>query len=199
MNVSEGTVSPPAGQSQSRLIRLIKLVLYPVFWLIRHPSRAAGLGVTMVLVVLFIAVAGLWLWTGFHLAQARNDVARGHNAAAYSHLQKCAIIRPDNPEVLILSARIARRSGATDEAEALLYRYEGQHGMSEALVLERLLLRAATGEVEAVEAQLTARSASDGPDAELAFEGLVSGLITRFRWAEAYRHLAEWRAREREK
>jgi len=195
VNVSEGTVSPPAGQSQSRLIRLIKLVLYPVFWLIRHPSRAAALSVTMVLVVLFIAVAGVWLWTGYHLAQARNDVARGHNAAAYSHLQKCAIIRPDNPEMLILSARIARRSGATDEAEALLYRYEGQHGMSEALVLERLLLRAATGDVEAVEAQLTARSASDGPDAELAFEGLVSGLITRFRWAEAYRHLAEWRAR----
>lgn len=195
MNIFEGTASPSDGRFPPRLTTLSKIFLYPTRWLIRYPLRAAALGVTMVLVVLLIAIAGLWLWTGYHLAKARNDVALGHNAAAYSHLQKCAIIRPDNPEVLILSARIARRSGATDEAEALLYRYEGQHGMSDALVLERLLLRAATGEVEAVESQLTARSVTNGPDSELAFEGLVSGLITRFRWAEAYRHLADWRAR----
>lgn len=170
-------------------------LLTPIRFLIRHPLRAASLGVAMVLLVLLLAVAGLWFWTGYHLSMARKDVARGHNAAAYLHLQKCGIMRANNPELLILSARIARRSGATDEAEALLYRFEGQYGMTEPLVLERLLLRAATGEVEAVEAQLLARSTSEGPDAELAFEGLVSGLITRFRWAEAYRYLAKWRER----
>lgn len=130
-----------------------------------------------------------------HLDRARTDVALGHNAAARPHLELCLRVRPDDPDVLVLAARVARRGGALDEAEALLGRFEELHGTGDPAVLERLAVRAARGEVEAVEEQLLARGAGEGPEAELAREALVTGLISRFRWADADRSLRDWRAR----
>lgn len=131
----------------------------------------------------------------WHLERARGEVALGHNAAARPHLEACLRVRPDHPDVLALAARVARRGGSHDEAELLLERLETVHGSTDQLVLERLLLRAARGEVEAVEPQLLARALAEGDDAELAREGLVAGLLARFRWADVARGLRDWRAR----
>jgi tetratricopeptide (TPR) repeat protein len=58
------------------------------------------------------------------------------------------------------------------------------------------LLQAARGEVERAEAPLLARVRAGGPDAALAREALLTGLLSRFRWADAYAQLQDWLARE---
>lgn len=168
-----------------------------------RPRRPRARRALRVLVLICAATAGALAlaggacraWVNRHLERARTEVALGHNAAARPHLEVCLRARPDDPDALVLAARVARRGGARDEAELLLQRLEGLHGATDQLVLERLLLRAARGEVEAVEPQLLARAVAEGDDAELAREGLIAGLIERFRWADAARGLRDWRAR----
>ena len=160
----------------------------------RHPGRALlFLGLVAVLAT-SAAVLGTWLWFARHLSAARDEVARGHNAAARPHLEACRSLRPDHREVLLLWARVARRSGQWDDAEATLNQYWERYGDDDALVSERLLLRATKGEVEAVGAQLLARLKAGGAEARLAREALVTGLLYRFRWAEAEGLLGEWLA-----
>src|SRR5207247_2544071 len=70
--------------------------------------------------------------------------------------------------------------------------YWQRQGDDDALVLERLLLRAAKGEVEAVRPQLQARIDQGGPAAPLAREALVTGLLYRFHLGAADQHLERW-------
>jgi tetratricopeptide (TPR) repeat protein len=149
-----------------------------------------------VALVLVLAAAltalGGWLWFRHHLRTARLELDRGHNAVARRHLDACSRVFPDDSDVLILTARCARRAGAWDEAESLLDRCAERNGDSAALVLERLLLRATRGEIEETAPALRART--NGPDAELAREALVAGLLHRFHWAAAAGALDEWQA-----
>jgi tetratricopeptide (TPR) repeat protein len=153
----------------------------------------------LVLLLLVLAATGavvVWVWFAHHLRLARTELAKGHNAAAIAHLHKCEAISSENREVMILSARAARRAGAWDEAEAILTRYWELHGDEEALVLERLLLRAARGEVEAVGEAVMARIRDDGPDSALAREAFITGLLYRYLWTGAIRQLDDWLARD---
>jgi tetratricopeptide (TPR) repeat protein len=135
---------------------------------------------------------GLFFWFDYHLRAARRAVERDHNAAAVPHLQACLRHRPDHPEVLLLSARVARRSGAWTEAEELLDRYWRAHGDDDALALERLLFRATRGELESVQSSLQARIDRDDPSAPLAREALIAGLMFRFRLGEAEQQINRW-------
>lgn len=150
-----------------------------------------------VLLLLMLAVASR-AWLAWQTGLSRAELAKGHNAAAQAHLDRALALFPNDPVVLLLSARVARRSGATDEAAGFLDQLERQSPPGDDLVLERLLLRAAMGEVEAVEQPLAARAALGGAEAELAYEGLVTGLLARFRWGEAHARLAEWLSRRPE-
>jgi tetratricopeptide (TPR) repeat protein len=91
-------------------------------------------------------------------------------------------------------ARVARRSGLWDEAERILDEYWAERGDDELLVFERLLLRAARGELETASPPLSARIRAGGADATAAREALVTGLINRFRWAEAAAAINDWLA-----
>src|SRR5579872_2377696 len=71
------------------------------------------------------------------LRAARADLARYHNAQAVRHLQACLRTWPDNPEVLLLAARAARRAKAYDEADRCLDKYQRARGLDEAVALER--------------------------------------------------------------
>src|SRR5438128_1604180 len=162
--------SLPPSPSLSRLVA--RRLLIPVTFLWHRPWRALVILALLALIGLGLGAAGLFLWTGHHLRAARQAVERGHNALAVRHLHACRRFRPDHPEALLLSARVARRGGAWTEAEEVLNRYWQRNGDDDALVLERLLLRATRGEVEAVQPLLQARIAQDGPLAPLAREAL---------------------------
>jgi predicted Zn-dependent protease len=89
---------------------------------------------------------------------------------------------------------VARRSGNWDEAEGLLNRCLEVSGNTDDLVLERILLRATRGELEETAMALAARIQAGGPNAELAHEALVAGLLYRYDWAGALSHLNDWLA-----
>jgi predicted Zn-dependent protease len=143
-------------------------------------------------IVLLLAGAGLFLWFDHHLEAARQAAARGHNAVAITHLRSCRLVRAEHPEVLLLSACVARRGGAWTEAEALLDRYSELRGDDDALVLERLLLRATRGEIEATRPLLQLHIDQDDSAATLAREALAAGMLFRSRLEEADAFLTRW-------
>jgi tetratricopeptide (TPR) repeat protein len=129
-----------------------------------------------------------------NLEAARTEVERGHNAAAAARLAACRAVKPMHPEVLLLSAAVARRSGAWDDADELLAMHSREHGDNDALAFERLLLRAAQGDLDASAPRLLSIILSDPTKARSAREALIAGFLQRFRWIEAERHLADWLA-----
>jgi tetratricopeptide (TPR) repeat protein len=162
----------------------------------RRPGRTLAVLTLLALLVVTTAAAGLFLWSHSHLAAARREVERGHNAAATRHLQASRLLLADHPDGLLLAARIARRGGAWAEAEQLLNRYGQLRGDDDALVLERLLLRATRGELEAAAPILQQLIDKGDPAAALAREALVSGLLYRFHLAEAARQIDDWLVQE---
>jgi predicted Zn-dependent protease len=162
----------------------------------RSPGRVlAALGL-LALLAGVTTVACVCLRAQYHLRAARLALERGHTTAAVEHLRACRRFFAGQPEVLLLSARAARRGGGWIEAEALLDEYWRRHGDDEALVLERLLLRANRGELEAVGPLLQARIDQDDPCAPAAREALVAGLLARERLQEAGRQIDGWLAHD---
>ena len=110
----------------------------------------------------------------------------------------CRQFRPDEPEVLLLGGRVTRRSGAWNESEVLLDRYSELHGDDDALVLERLLLRAMRGELESAGPLLQLHIDQNDAAAPLAYEALAAGLLYRLRLVAANRNIEHWLEREPE-
>ncbi len=179
-------------------MRLLGYLAGPLRFARRRPLRTGLYLVAILLLCTALTAAGVILWFSRHLTSARVELTRGHNVPALRHLQSCQRVWPGHPEVMLLSARVARRSGAWDESEALLNLFAERHGETDALVLERLLLQATRGELATVGPGLANRIRQGGPDATLAREALVTGLIYRFHWAEAGRELDNWLGAEPE-
>lgn len=127
-----------------------------------------------------------------HLTEARDAADRWHNSAAVRHLSACLALRPDDPEALLLSARLARRAGTFPDAERFLDAYAAACGETDALVSERVLHRAARGETDEVAAALGVRIRAGGSPARLAREALVLGLVLQFRLREAHAVAEAW-------
>jgi tetratricopeptide (TPR) repeat protein len=176
----------------SRARRILRRLLAPARYARRRPFRALAwllaIGVA-VLAAAAVALAGIFQ---YHLRAARAELDRGHNAGALHHLEWCRWVRPGGRDVLILSARVARRFGSWDEADELLTRYWERYGDEEPLVFERLLHRAARGDLEGAAATLRPRIDRGGPEARLAREALVAGLSHRFRLADARAVVDAW-------
>lgn len=193
-----GTTTPPApgpaaGTARSRCwFAPLRFLLAPVRYARRRPARALLVAGLAFVATAGLAAGGVAIWFRQHLVAARVEVDSGHNAAAAEHLRACRVVRPDHPEVLLLAARVAGRAGFWDEAEALLNRYWERYGDDGALAFERLLLRAARGDIEATGPVLLARIRGRGPDARPAREALVTGLLSRFLWVEAGRVIEDW-------
>lgn len=158
--------------------------------------RWLGVLALLLLLGLLSSLAGLWLWARYHLGAAQREVDLGHNAAALRHLRAGRLLLEDHPEALLLTARITRRAGAWSDAERALDRYWEKRGDDDALVLERLLLRATRGELESAGPILQGLIERDDPAADLAREALVAGLLYRFHLPEADRQIADWLQQE---
>ena len=191
---TSGSIHPLPQNSQTRRHSLYRAFLAPIHFLRRSPRRALLLLAGALLLTCTLAIAATYFWFHHHLAIARVESDRGHNATAADHLRLCMGVWPENREVLLLSSRVARRSGAWEEADLLLDRYWNRYGDEDALAFERLLLRATRGELETAAPLLIARMTTGTPDARLAREALVIGLLYRFRWVEAELNLEGWLA-----
>jgi Flp pilus assembly protein TadD len=184
--------NPNAAAGEPRRSRLLRGITAPLRYARRRPARAALGLLGLAGLVLALAAAGVLLWFNHHLRQAGRAIDRWHNAEAFTHLSACRDVWPGHPEVLVYSARLARRVAAWDEAQALLDRYALEYGQDDTWAFESLLSRAARGETDATAAGLRARIAAGGAEARLAREALVLGLTNRFRMVDANAVLTEW-------
>lgn len=156
-------------------------------------SRARVLA--LVAGVVFVAGAyklGRYGYAEYHVQSARAAVERGDVVAARPHLEVALRERPDSGPVAFLAARAARRGGELPAAGRHLER-AGRLGYDPAAVeLEKLLLRAETGDFRAVEPQLRALDRGGHPDAALVREVLVPGYIATYQLGDAYQVLEPW-------
>jgi tetratricopeptide (TPR) repeat protein len=174
-----GTAGFPPPPPRARLRRrLLVTVVVPLL------GVAAGL-----------ALASPHLRGWYHLRAARSDLLAYHNPQAVRHLQSCLRVWPDSPEVLLLSARAARRAGAYDEAERGLEKYRQARGVDDAGSFEQLLLSAERG-VDQVAPVCRRRVEQDDPDAPLILEALTRGYLRQYRLGEAHFCLDQWLQRQ---
>jgi len=137
--------------------------------------------------VLITASGGLvaWhLWPDPHWTAAHQALARHDYEAAYAHLQQCLQHRPRDPQVLFLAARTARRARRYEQAEKHLRAYQRLQGETNAIRLERALMRAQRGDSQ-VESYLQARVAAGDPDTLLILEVLIQFYLDNYQLFKA--------------
>jgi tetratricopeptide (TPR) repeat protein len=154
------------------------------------------LALAVVAVVAVLAGPHLWAW--YHLAAARSDVEQYRTADARDHLRRCLAVWPSNVEARLLAARAARRAGEFAEAEKHLdeaRKAAGEKAPGE-IALEWALLRAASGDVAAVEESLQSRLDREPALGPLIWEALAEGYRRTSRIREALAWAEKWLQRE---
>ncbi len=136
---------------------------------------------------LILVGGGLLIWhlrPDSHLAAAEQALARHDYAAAYALLEDCLTRRPDDPRLLLLAGRTARRAERFEQAAKHLNAYRRLKGENRSLTLEWSLLRLQQGD-GSVEAYLQKRAEGGGPDAPLIWEILSQYYLDGYRLFEA--------------
>lgn len=204
---SEGglpAVSAPAPPGQeppapSWAGRLLQSGLALPRYLFRHPGRGLAIAFLLVFIGGGVALAGAYLWSAYHLRAARAAMERYHTTDAIAHLQSCLMVRPHDPEALLLAARAARRTGGFDDADRYLDQYQEVRGKDdEDLVLERVLVRAERGELDSVSSYCFSLIDQNHPASVLVLEALTRGYMRMYRLHESERALNEWLERQPE-
>jgi tetratricopeptide (TPR) repeat protein len=129
-------------------------------------------------------------WYHFHAARA--ELQRYHNPQAIRHLRICRDAWPNDPDVLLLAARAARRARVYSDTQRLLQMYQQSQGRDEAVALEQFLLSAEC-RVDQV-ADLCWRYVEEGRfDVPLLLEALTRGYLRQYRLGKARLCLDRWR------
>jgi tetratricopeptide (TPR) repeat protein len=164
----------------------------------RRPGRSLAILLLLALTAVGLGMGGAQLWAAYHLRAARHDLARYHPAEAGDHLDVCLRVWPDDPEVLFLAARAARRSGLFDAAEDFLNRTQELRGRDDDVVLERALLTAERGDVDDVLKFCKVKVEANDPDSPLILEALARGCLRAYpyRLNDADWALKVWLGRE---
>ena len=172
--------------SAGRLWRLTSRIAHSVrrrMWLLL---------VLVVSIAAAVAVARPHLRAWYHLRAARAELKRYHNAQAIPHLRVCRDIWPNDPDVLLLAARAARRARVYGDSERLLGMYRKLRGHDDAHAFEQLLLTAECRVDEAADfcwSQVEAGHA----DSPLILEALTRGYLGQYRLRQAQRCLERWK------
>jgi tetratricopeptide (TPR) repeat protein len=131
-----------------------------------------------------------------HFRVARVELQRYHNRQAILHLQACLRAWPNDPEVLLLAARAARRAHSYDEAELSLEKYQQVCGLDEPSSFERLLLSVERNLDPHVVARCHRSVEQDHPDSPLILEALARGYLRQYRLNEGRVCLDLWLKRD---
>ena len=145
----------------------------------RRPSRF-----TLIAIVLGILGFGALAVFGrarYHLWAAEKALKHYDFQDAQAHLDLYLKVRPSDADARLLAAQTARRLDDYERAERELAKAVEQKGNREAIALERSLLSAQQGNLEAVERSLRARTDPDYPEAVLVLEALAKGYANRYR------------------
>jgi tetratricopeptide (TPR) repeat protein len=149
-----------------------------------------------------LVVGALLCWGGYQGVQAYRARSQYRTAlqlverrdwkAAVEPLQEARRLAPNDPAAYLLSARVERRLEHLDEARQHLDTCERlQGGQTQAIKVERALLRIHEGGLAGVEEFLRACVEQDDPDSEEILDILAAALEINYRDAEAQRCLDE--------
>jgi tetratricopeptide (TPR) repeat protein len=124
---------------------------------------------------------------------AQSAVNEGQWPEAQRSLNFCLLLWPRSIPVHLLAARAARMQGDFKEAEAHLNRcLKLNHGASEAIQLEFLLLRVQGGEVDRVAAELLVYVDNNSPESALILKTLAWAYMNNLRYGPAFAYLSRW-------
>jgi tetratricopeptide (TPR) repeat protein len=132
-----------------------------------------------------VGIGAAFLWSQYHLHAAERALKRCALNEAQHHLDLSLRVRPGSTSLHLLAAQTARRRDAYEEAEQHLTICLQSQGVTTPIELERLLLGAQQGELDAIEGPLRTLAASDTPEAVLVLEALAKGYLNRFAYAKA--------------
>jgi tetratricopeptide (TPR) repeat protein len=159
--------------------------------LVRRGGRlAAALGL-LALVAAGLGLAGYEVWANYHFRAARDALEHYHNPQAVRHLKVCLRVWPNDPDVLLLAARAARRARVYGDAERCLEKYQQLRGTDEAGSLEQLLL-SAQRDPDAKADVCQRYVEKERPEAPLILEAVTRGYLEHYRVAETRGCLGRW-------
>ena len=155
----------------------------------RHPFRVSF---SALVVLTSTAGLGFYGWAVYSWRQAQIDYAAKQYDRADHRLGFCRRIWPNDPSLLLLSAKTSRQTGDTGAAEGYLNRYFTADPVSrEEGQIEFLLLRVQTGDDEAVE-PLFNLVEQKHPDSAAVLEAISLTYMRRLRYEAANGSLTKW-------
>jgi tetratricopeptide (TPR) repeat protein len=153
---------------------------------------AALLGLLVVGSLLIVGRFRAW----DHFRAAREELDSYHNRRAIHHLQACLRVWPNDPDILLMTARAARRARSYAEAERSLEKYQQIRGLDDPVSFEQLLLSAERTLDPHVVALCHRHVEQDHPDTPLILEALARGYLRQYRLSEARMCLQVWLERQ---
>jgi tetratricopeptide (TPR) repeat protein len=170
---------------------------------LRNRGRLLGRSLLVAFLLGAIGLGGFVAWShvwGAHrLREARHELGRRHLTRAREHLEFALRVWPRDGEVRLLAARVARCAGRFDEADEHLKAYREAAGDTEALRLERALLRAHRGQMDpSLDEYLHTAVRNGHPDTPFILEALGHGYFRIFRYPQAYLCFETWQQRQPE-
>src|SRR5262249_37726772 len=153
-----------------------------------------GLAVVLGLVGLGAWLITIYFLTEHHLRQAHHHLDQQHFPQAWAQLKKAETFRPRSPKIHLLLARTARRMHKFADADAELRKIRELRGGrdTEEEQLERLMLRAQTGEVEEVFPSLVGYVKEKKPQESLVVEALADGFVAQRLLVPAEEYVDRW-------
>jgi tetratricopeptide (TPR) repeat protein len=153
-----------------------------------------------VLLACAVLVVGVWLlswrvYGWYHLSAGKKALAVDHCRPGLEHFQAALTVWPGDPQVLFFAARAARRVGDLEVADKYLKQCEESRAMDEEAGMERILLRASSGEMDEVGTVCRTLLDRHHPDSPLIYEAMVQGCLTTLRFQDSASLIAEWRER----
>jgi tetratricopeptide (TPR) repeat protein len=159
--------------------------------------RKAGRVVLTCLLVAIIAL-GFWnaakpLLANYYKGQAEKALERQRYPRALASYELALRYRPDSADLHLLAARTARQAGEFTAARDHLHKCrELQQGVTEEQQVEGYLLRAQSGELDAVLNYLTPYLIEETPLTPYVLEGLARAHMASYRADRAWGCLARW-------
>jgi tetratricopeptide (TPR) repeat protein len=155
--------------------------------------KRSRLVLPLALVILAVIGAGAYGYACYQWQAAQSAVKEGQWEQAQSKLNFCLLVWPRSIPVHLLAARTARMQGAFKEAEAHLNRcLKLNHGASEAIQLEFLLLRVQGGDADRVFPELLVYVDNNSPESALILNTLAWAFMQNLRYGPAFVCLSRW-------
>jgi tetratricopeptide (TPR) repeat protein len=181
----------------SKTIRNCSFLIAPISALLsfardsgRKRSRLVPL---LALLILAGTAAFAYIYGSYRWQAAQDAVKTGRLEEAKRDLDLCLLVWPRSVPVHLLAARAARLRGEFKDAEAHLNRcLKLNHGASEAIQLEFLLLRVQAGDVEKVVDELFMYVNNDNPESALILETLSRAYMQNLHYGPAFACLSRW-------